>query len=162
MAYPEVAKVILPAGLRTKSMLLILTATGKEKKNIAALTYTEKEKLAVYERMLLKTKELIKQHQSVVLDATFYKDDIREKFTGQLNADIHFIEIKTSEALRKERLSLPRMDSDADFGIYQKIATQWEPMKEDHLVLFSTQHNIEDMLARTLEYLGLKNDKSAN
>ena len=43
-------------------------------------TYTINEKLAVYNEMLMQARKAEKNHTNLVLDATFYKNEIREIF----------------------------------------------------------------------------------
>ncbi len=127
-------------------------------------TYSLNEKLSVYHRMQLQMKEFLKQKRNLVLDATFYKNEIRKKFMGdaELKGGITFIEVTADESLIIERLKIPRMDSDADFEVYKVIEEQWEPMYEPHLILRSTNDNIAEMLQKTTNYLHLKDDKRTN
>ena len=123
--------------------------------------YTLRNKRQVYDAMLEKTKEMLEQKRIVVVDATFYKHDVREKFKSECKnlGSIHFIEVIVDEPLIKERLKTPRNDSDADFAVYRKIKIEWEPLLEEHLVLQSTTDNVEEMLDKATAYLQLKNDK---
>ena len=127
-------------------------------------TYSKKEKLAVYNEMISQIGEAVKQHKNLVLDATFYKNDIREKFLNEAedNDGIIFIEIRAEEHLIRERLKRPREYSEADFKVYKKIKKQWEPLKANHLILQSTDSNIREMLKGTADYLHLENDKRTN
>lgn len=127
-------------------------------------TYSKKEKLAVYNEMLAQTRQAVSQKKNLVLDATFYKNDIRERFLKEAenSTAIIFIEIRAGEHLIKQRLKRPRKYSEADLKVYQKIKKQWEPLKEPHLLLHSTDDNIRDMLEQTAEYLHLRNDKRTN
>jgi predicted kinase len=120
--------------------------------------YSEREKLSVYNQMLVQMHKALQQHKNLVLDATFHTNDIRKKFldTAEGFDDIIFIEIIAKESLIKERLKRPRKDSEADFEVYQKIKKQCEPLKTDHLILQSTDDNITEMLERTAAYLHLK------
>ncbi len=124
-------------------------------------TYSLNEKLSVYHEMLLKMKEFLKQKRNLVLDATFYKNDIRKKFMDEAeqNGGIKFIEVIADEALIRERLKTPRVDSDADFEVYKLIKEQWEPLYGLHLILRSTNDNIDEMLLKTADYLHLEDDK---
>ena len=127
-------------------------------------TYSIKEKLTVYNEMLAQIREAVRQHINLVLDATFYKNDIRKKFlNGAEDIDgIIFIEVRAEESLIRERLKRPRKDSEADFEVYKKIKKQWEPLYENHLILQSTDGNIKDMLEKTADYLHLRNDERTN
>jgi predicted kinase len=102
-------------------------------------------------------RQAITQNKDLVLDATFYANDIRERFRNE--GDIVFIEIVAGEAVIKERLKQKRVDSEADFEVYKRIKEQWEPWQGDRLVLISSDNNIEDMLHKAVDYLKLRNDK---
>ena len=127
-------------------------------------TYSIKEKLAVYYEMLTQMKEVVKQNKNLVLDATFYNNDIRKKFLDEAigAGSIFFIEVKAEESVIRKRLQEKRVDSEADFEVYKKIKKQWEPLYEDHLILQSTNDNINEMLYKAADYLHLKDDKRAN
>jgi predicted kinase len=69
-------------------------------------SYSEKEKYSVYQEMLELMRQAIKQDRDLVLDATFYKNDIRKTFTDEARkgGGVSFIEVKADEAVIKERL----------------------------------------------------------
>ena len=104
--------------------------------------------------MMSKMTIFLRQNENVVLDATFYKDDIRSAFLKKADgkAKIIFIEIKADESVIRQRLEKRRADSEADFEVYKKIKKQWEPLHEDHLVLQSTNNNVFDMLQKASTY----------
>jgi predicted kinase len=134
------------------------------KKMFDKRTYSIEERLLVYNEMLRQMREAAKKHTYVVLDATFYKDDIREKFVKEAKDiyDVIFIEVRAEEYVVKKRLEKARKESEADFEVYKKIKTEWEPLSEEHLILQSTDNNIQDMLEKTSAYFHLKNDKRTN
>ena len=135
-----------------------INSDGLRKKMIAHRTYSLKEKELVYNEMLKQVRQASKQNKNLVLDATFYKNEIRNKFRQE--AEIIFIEIIAGETLIKERLQSARKDSEADFTIYKIIRQQWEPMEQPHLILQSTNDNIEDIVEKAVKYLYTKtNDK---
>lgn len=125
-------------------------------------TYSENEKLAVYDEMLRRMKEIIRESGKVVLDATFYKDEIRSKFIDVTQGDIDFIEVVADVRIIQERLKKPRPDSDADFEVYQKIKSVWEKLNDDHLALQSTNDNIDEILHTAISYLNVRNDNRRN
>ena len=124
-------------------------------------TYSDQEKAAVYNVMLLKMKEAVSQNMSLVLDATFHKSETRETFSREMEGKggILFIEVTANEDITRERLKKERPYSEADFNVYKLIQQHWEPMTEAHLVLESTNENIDNMLQRAAQYLEQKNDK---
>jgi len=122
-------------------------------------TYSEAEKSKVYDALLEKMQDAIEKEKDVVLDATFYKNKIREPFVKS-NAKMAFIEVWADEKIIQERLKENRPDSEADFKIYQLIKQKWEPLEQRHLKLQSTNNNIDAMLQSALNYL--KDDKRTN
>jgi predicted kinase len=126
-----------------------------------ARSYSEKEKASVYDEMLELTRRSIRQKRSLVLDATFYKNELRKKFADAAEGDIIFIEVAANEEVIKERLKQKRADSDADFEVYKRIKQQWEPLQGHRLILISSEDNIQEMLRKGTDYLKLRNDKRA-
>lgn len=134
------------------------------KKLFVSRTYSIKEKLSVYYEMLKQMKEVVKQNKNLVLDATFYNNDIRKLFLDEAEGagKIFFIEVKAEESVIRKRIEEKRVDSEADFEVYKKVKEQWEPLHEGHLILQSTNDNINEMLYKAGDYLQLKDDKRAN
>src|SRR6266496_4039857 len=85
-------------------------------------TYSIKERLSVYNKMQVQMKEAVRQHKNVVLDATFYNNDIRKNFLDESKDidDVIFIEVRAEESLIKERLKRSRLDSEATLEVYKK------------------------------------------
>ena len=127
-------------------------------------TYSEQEKAAVYKAMLEKMKEAMNQDKNLVLDATFHKNETRKLFIREAERKdgIFFIEIKADENIIRERLKEERSYSEADFEVYKFIRQHYEPLKERHLILESTNENIDSMLQKAADYLKLKDDKGAD
>jgi predicted kinase len=126
--------------------------------------YSEREKAAVYNVMLSKMMEAVNQHRDVVLDATFHKDDTRKLFVQKMEGkgSIYFIEVRASENITRERLRRERPYSEADFEIYKFISHQSEPLNDPHLLLESTDENIDNMLQKAADYLKWRDDKGTN
>ena len=123
--------------------------------------YSEVEKEVVYHAILKQTKVALRNWRIVVVDATFYKKSIREKFLDEIAQldDIKWIEVVADEMLIRERLIKARSDSEADYAVYLKIKEQWEPLEIEHLVLESSRDNIEAMLEEALHFLKISNDR---
>ena len=124
-------------------------------------TYSEQEKAAVYKTMLEKMKEAMNQKRNLVLDATFHKTETRKQFIqeAERNDGIYFIEVKADENIIKKRLKKERPYSEADFEVYKFIQQHYELMNEPHLILESTNENVDNMLQTAIGYLKLKDDK---
>jgi predicted kinase len=122
---------------------------------LQSTTYSDREKQMVYDEMLRMALGSLGEGKDIVLDATFYTNAVREKFIQELEPldSIVFIEIVAGESLIRQRLKMPREDSDANFEVYKEIQEEWEPFAQPHLLLWSTDHNIDDMLDQAMEYL---------
>ena len=118
-------------------------------------TYSQSEKRMVYEEMLARAARAVHKDKHVVLDATFYTNDIRTLFSTALQDldELSFIEVVADERLIRERLRTEREDSDANYGVYMEIKEEWEPFTDAHLVLRSTNDNIDNMLDEAVKYL---------
>lgn len=118
--------------------------------------YAFEDKLIVYEEMARRASDAIRQGNTVVVDATFYLEEMRNLFVTLaklLHEKVCFIEIVAPEDLIKERLSQPRLDSEADYSVYKLVRSQYERIKDDHLLLASGNDNVEDMLSKAEEYI---------
>ena len=117
-------------------------------------SYSDEEKRKVYDEMLRRISDA-EYYKEVVVDATFSEVETRQKFITETRkiATVYIVEIVADEDLIKERLAVPRQDSDADFAVYKKMKSTWPLFKEPHLVLHSTNNNIADMLDETSDYL---------
>lgn len=123
-------------------------------------TYSDKEKEAVYLKMLEKMKSATAQKKHLVLDATFHKNNRRKLFTDEIKeAGVSFIEVWADDKITRQRLKYKRPDSDADYEVHKLIKQHWEPLEEPHLLLQSTNNNIDNMLQSALQHLHWKDDK---
>lgn len=122
--------------------------------------YTQREKSIVYEKMLDEMKRYAGENKNLILDGTFHKRETRKMFMDEMKdrERIIFIEIQADEDIIRERLKKPRQYSEADFEVYKLIRKQNEPMEEPHLILQSTNNNIEKMIDEATEYLNLQHD----
>lgn len=127
-------------------------------------TYSEEEKAAVYKAMLEKMMGAMNQNRSLVLDATFHKNETRKLFIQEAERKdgIFFIEVKADENIISERLKKERPYSEADLEVYKFIRQHYEPMNEPHLILESTNENVDNMLQKAVDYLKLEDDKGAD
>jgi len=161
---PGSGKSYFAARLANKLKADYVNSDRLRKEMIPVRSYTELEKATVYNAMLEKMKEAEKQHRNIVLDATFYNARTRELFTQEVKGKdrICFIEIKADEVLIRKRLQQARAYSEADFSVYKLVRRKWEPMNEPHLLLESTDENIDSMLQKAEAYLEIKDDTRTN
>lgn len=126
--------------------------------------YSEQEKKMVYKKMLEQMEDAVEQNNNLVLDATFHRKDVRKMFVDEMKdkGGVVFIEIEADENIIRERVEKERAYSEADFEVYKLISQHHEPLDEPHLVLKSTNDNINEMLDRATKYLKDKNDNRTN
>ncbi|MFM6924041.1 MAG: AAA family ATPase [Ferruginibacter sp.] len=119
-------------------------------------TYSDAEKLLVYDAMMDAMTDAIVKKETIVLDATFYKEAIRKRFewkAATLQETIRYIEITAPEEIIAVRLAKPRNFSEADLAVYQKLKLAFEPMDQKHLVMVSSNEDIEPSIQQAIEYL---------
>jgi predicted kinase len=123
--------------------------------------YDEGIKKRVYDEMQQLTQQHISEGAVVVVDATFYKEAVRDLFietAEKNNAPCFIIEIKAEEETIQKRLQRKREYSEADFEVYQKIKKSFEPIHQHHLVLWSDKMEIEEMVEKGVAYINLVGD----
>ena len=161
---PGTGKSYFASRLAERTNAEYINSDRLRKELFAKRTYSDKEKEMVYREILEKTKRAINENANVVLDATFYKNDTRNRLLDEIksNAEITFIEIRADEDIIMQRLQKERPYSEADFEVYKLIKQQWEPFNEPHLILYSTEDNIHHMLQKAMDHLQNKDDKRSD
>ncbi len=120
--------------------------------------YDAASKAAVYKELVERAEDVIKQGRNLIVDATLYKAILRdpfEKLADKYNVPIKWIELKADESVIKQRVSEKRQYSEADFEVYLKIKAAYEPIAQNHLVLWSDVLSLEEMVDKTREYFEL-------
>ena len=119
-------------------------------------SYHLDNKLSVYEEMFKRAKRINKSGRSLVLDGTIYLQQVRGPFiflAKSLSWKLSIIHIKADEALISKRLSKPREDSDADLKVYQKIKSEFEPIREPYLLIQSKDGSLQENAEKALKYI---------
>jgi predicted kinase len=125
--------------------------------------YQKQSKFQVYELMLKEANDYLLKGQTVVLDATFYLEEIREKVAGiakKQGVALIPILVEAEDTVIRERLSKPREDSEADWEVHKKLKAEFEPIKGPYLSLKSDNQNLASMLAKAIQYIDLRHGKS--
>ncbi|HSJ67422.1 MAG TPA: ATP-binding protein [Anditalea sp.] len=131
-------------------------SSDKVRKDLRGANYNTEDKLQVYEHMAHLAAIVISKKQDLVLDATFYLKSVRGlfyKLAHKHQIPCLLIYITADDDIIKERVSKPRSDSDADYGVYLKIREEFEPISRPHLVLKSTNYNISIMVDKAVQYI---------
>jgi len=153
------------ARILAKEMRAEILRTDEIRKNlIRSPKYDEKEKEMIYEEMLLTAEQLLSGGANVILDATFYKEELRnraKKIAEKLEKKFFIIECKAGDEVIKRRMEKRRKNikslSDADFEVYKKLKEKFEPVKENsrmHVILDTSYLNknvIREMLRKTIK-----------
>ncbi len=118
--------------------------------------YSPRSKMLVYKKMTEMGEAALEKGNHVVMDATFHLRKFREMMCDSYRKDqVCFVEIFTSESLTKERTNTKREFSDANFEVYQKMKQEFQPMNSPHLKLTSTNHNLDELLDKAIDYIKL-------
>lgn len=118
--------------------------------------YTFEDKLLVYDEMIRQADQALKENETIVVDGSFYRHEMRNLFISLAeihHSQIRFIEITAHEETIKERLKKPRRESEANFEVYQLIKKQFEALDMPRLEIQSDNNNIDEMLLSALNYL---------
>lgn len=117
--------------------------------------FSREEKNIVYDIML--NKMLIAMHEGhdVVIDATFYKNDLRRRFSSYIRESSvpYFIEIVADEELIKKRLAKRKTGAEPSSPIYDAVKAEWENVPFPHLTIESNDSNVAEMLEKAMDYI---------
>lgn len=110
----------------------------------------------MYEALLLLTRYLTGAGIDCILDATFNRERSRIEVKNKLrsnNVQLYVIECSSSEDVVLERLRNRKNDlSDADYSVYSKMKSIYEPVKDLHLDI-DTSLPCEVNLQKILTYV---------
>ena len=118
--------------------------------------YRNSDKLAVYDVMLNRMKEMLSAGKTVIVDGTFYQQQLRDSFIAAARAHTNRVALvccTADEAVIRQRVSKKRPDSEADFEVYQKIRDSNEPLTTDHLVLKTDEGSEDELIGQVLHYI---------
>ncbi len=131
---PGVGKTSVARELSKRFGLELLRSDVIRKEILGKKTYEQEEKFAVYDEMFERAGRL----KNVVLDATFYKQELRDrarKLANALGTELFIVECVCPEELVKERLGKRYGDeSEAGYAAYKVVKRAFEPIKEWHIV----------------------------
>jgi predicted kinase len=120
------------------------------------MQYDPEDKEFIYNQMLERASAEIKKGQGAILDGTFHREASREPFRNlarEYGIPVKWVEVTAKEAVIRDRVSDQRPHSEADFGVYQKIRQDFEPIGDKVLVLHSDTEDLQTMIGKTLEFL---------
>jgi predicted kinase len=118
--------------------------------------YSMEEKLQVYDQMEFLAEKILGEGKDVVVDATFIQENLRIRFISlAMRKAVPYVLfwVEASERIIKERLSMKREDSEADFNVYLTLSRQLEEPALPYLKLESKKDNINEMLKKAEAYI---------
>ncbi len=122
--------------------------------------YGPEAKKRIYDLMLLEARKSLREKKTVILDGTFYLEQMRETYRQLAFAErlpLKWIELIASESVIRERTSHQRTYSEADFSVYQQVRDHFEPFSDARLTLQSDHRdNLPQMLDRAVQYVAQK------
>ncbi len=142
---PGTGKTTLAKMIADETKSFVLNTDIIRRKIIDDPKYTEREKELIYNLLFEIAEKFLMTGKNVVLDGTFYREELRKKdkkMAERAKSKYKIIEVTCSEEIiRKgmEKRKKKGSESDADFEIYKKIKKQFEPVREKHIVLDTTE-----------------------
>ncbi|HDD45946.1 MAG TPA: ATP-binding protein [Candidatus Aenigmarchaeota archaeon] len=149
---PGSGKTTLANALKNKINAVVLSSDRIRKRLFKNPSYSEEEKRLVYEVMFLIAEIVLANKLNCILDATFYKKELRARafnIANKFKTKFFIIECVMPAMLIKKRIE-NRPESDADFEVYKKIKAEFESIDEVHIVADMSK-GIEDVIAEVLK-----------
>ncbi len=120
--------------------------------------YNAEAKAQIYHELVNQCEVHLQEGESVIVDATFYKDTLRQpyqKMAEQYSLPIYWIELRAEETIIRARVEQKRKYSEADFLVYKKIKKEFEPLNYLRLSLRSDLLSLEEMVEKAKEYTSI-------
>lgn len=159
---PGVGKTSLANELAPLIRAVVLSTDKIRKELISKPTYRIQERKLIYDIMLLLARYLHDAGINCILDATFNTENSRRELKKRLNLisspQINIVECTCPEHITISRLRSRKNDySDADISIYKRMRSIYQPIKEKHIVVDTSQQSTY-MNAREIANQLLKNE----
>lgn len=140
---PGVGKTTLANELSNLINAVVLSTDKIRKELLEYPNYDEDEKRLIYDILLLIAKYLHNAGINCILDATFNEQKSRNNIKKRLNLTNK--QFKIIECICPEEEIISRIQnrkksySDANISIYKKIKEMYEPIKEKHITVDTSQ-----------------------
>ena len=159
---PGVGKTSLANELAPLIRAVVLSTDKIRKELISKPTYRIQERKLIYDIMLLLARYLHDAGINCILDATFNTENSRRELKKSLNLisspQINIVECTCPEHITISRLRSRKNDySDADISVYKRMRSIYQPIKEKHIVVDTSQQSTY-MNAREIANQLLKNE----
>ena len=147
--YPGVGKTTLANELAPLINAVVLSTDKVRKELIVNPNYSDGEIRLVYDILILFAKYIHDAGITCILDATFNEQKSREDIKKRLN--LKDDQFKIIECICPEELIISRIQnrkrgySDADISIYKMIKNRYEPIKEKHIIV-DTSNSLKEIV----------------
>lgn len=118
--------------------------------------YGADEKARVYEEVLRQTSDAIAGGKTVVVDSTFFKAELREvfeKLAEDQGTGVRWVLATAPREILRQRVAMPRADSEADETVLEKIQAQFEPLEPPFLTIDTASASPEALADEIHAYL---------
>ncbi len=154
---PGVGKTTLAKDLAPLINAVVLSTDKIRKELFPKPMYGRRERGLVYDVLTLLAKYLSSADVNCILDATFTKEKSRREIRKKLHhgtKEIRIIECVCPEDTIIARLKARKYDfSDADLSVYRKMKRIYEPVKEKHITVDTSNISNIDIRAIATEIL---------
>lgn len=117
--------------------------------------YGPESKQQVYEALLARVRRALQAGQDVVMDSVLPREALREPFrrvAAECGAECRWVHLHLRDDTARQRLSRPRLDSEATYEVYEKLRDEWEDIAGPHLSLQADDATLDDLLSAVREY----------
>lgn len=100
--------------------------------------YGSGDKAQVYDELLKRTGKALADGATVVVDSTFFKAKLRSDYielAENQGVTVKWVLATAPEAVLRQRVAVPRPDSEAGEPVLEKIRTQFEPLEPPFLTI---------------------------
>jgi len=98
--------------------------------------YTPSERATVYDEVFDRARETLDGERSVALDGTFQRRADRQRaveVAAETGAALGVVAVDCEESIVRRRIAAREGDaSDADFGVYREIRSEYDPIRLPH------------------------------
>lgn len=118
--------------------------------------YAFEDKLSVYEQMACSAANALRQHNPVVVDGTFYCQQMREMFftiAKLMHVKYALIEVVADEDVIRKRLDGKTALRGANLSVYRLVKSKYEQPDVPYLVIESKEGNITQMVGAAMQYI---------
>jgi predicted kinase len=127
-------------------------------------TYSSEEKRLIYDVLILITKYLHKSGMNCILDGTFntmYSRNQVQKKVSLTSGQICIVECICPEDIVVARIKNRKNDySDANTCIYRNMKGTYQPIEEEHIVVYTTKESPSINAAKIINHISRINKKN--